>query len=109
MTTSTEKSYFDLHITGLGYLNRIREVKPKKGDAFLACDIAALNGKLDIPLRSRHLIAVAQLAEHLIQERTAQSQTSEWQKLGSDCLACLDLAADDLPALADTCMAEISR
>ena len=30
MTNSTEKSYFDLHITGLGYLNRIREVKPKK-------------------------------------------------------------------------------
>ncbi|HMM72664.1 MAG TPA: DUF3577 domain-containing protein, partial [Rhodocyclaceae bacterium] len=29
MTTSSEKSYFDLHITGLGYLNRIREVKPK--------------------------------------------------------------------------------
>ncbi len=47
MTNSTEKSYFDLHITGLGYLNRIREVKPKKGDAFLACDIAALNGPSD--------------------------------------------------------------
>jgi hypothetical protein len=47
MTTSSEKSYFDLHITGLGYLNRIREVKPKKGDAFLACDIAALNGPSD--------------------------------------------------------------
>ena len=31
MTTSNEKSYFDLHITGLGCLNRIREVKPKKG------------------------------------------------------------------------------
>ncbi|WP_437610067.1 STY4534 family ICE replication protein [Erwinia sp. V71] len=44
MTTSTEKSFFDLHITGLGYLNRIREVKPKKGEPFLACDIAALNG-----------------------------------------------------------------
>src|SRR5690606_14410667 len=44
MTTSNEKSYFDLHITGLGYLSRIREVKPKKGDSFLACDIAALNG-----------------------------------------------------------------
>src|SRR3546814_4854972 len=43
MTTSNEKSYFDLHITGLGYLNRIRAVKPKNGDAFLACDIAALN------------------------------------------------------------------
>jgi hypothetical protein len=47
MTTSTEKSYFDLHLTGLGYLNRVREVKPKKGDAFLACDIAALNGPSD--------------------------------------------------------------
>ena len=47
MTSSNEKSYFDLHITGLGYLNRIREVKPKKGDSFLACDIAALNGPSD--------------------------------------------------------------
>lgn len=50
MTTSNEKSFFDLHITGLGYLNRIREVKPakgKKGDAFLACDIAALSGPTD--------------------------------------------------------------
>jgi hypothetical protein len=45
--TSKEKSYFDLHITGLGYLNRIREVKPRKGDTFLACDIAALNGPSD--------------------------------------------------------------
>ncbi len=47
MTTSDEKTYFDLHITGLGYLNRIREVKPKKGAPFLACDIAALNGPSD--------------------------------------------------------------
>lgn len=47
MTTSSEKSFFDLHITGLGYLNRIREVRPKKGEAFLACDIAALNGPSD--------------------------------------------------------------
>ncbi|MBV6791566.1 STY4534 family ICE replication protein [Xanthomonas euvesicatoria] len=47
MTTSNEKSYFDLHITGLGYLNRIREMKPKKGSPFLACDIAALNGPSD--------------------------------------------------------------
>ncbi|HEV2680821.1 STY4534 family ICE replication protein [Paraburkholderia aspalathi] len=46
-TSSNPKVYFDLHITGIGYLNRIREVKPKKGDAFLACDIAALNGPSD--------------------------------------------------------------
>jgi len=38
MTPSNEKSYFDLHISGIGYLNRIREVKPKKGEPFLACD-----------------------------------------------------------------------
>lgn len=48
-TSSTEKSYFDLHVTGLGYVNRIREVKPRKGDVFLACDIAALNGPSDKP------------------------------------------------------------
>jgi len=48
MTNSpSNKSYFDLHITGLGYLNRIREVKPKKGDPFMACDIAALIGPTD--------------------------------------------------------------
>ncbi|MCW5706928.1 STY4534 family ICE replication protein [Shinella sp.] len=45
--STSERTFFDLHITGLGYLNRIREVKPKKGDAFLACDIAALNGPSD--------------------------------------------------------------
>ena len=48
-TSSTQKPYFDLHVTGLGYVNRIREVKPRKGDAFLACDIAALNGPSDKP------------------------------------------------------------
>ncbi|MDR2111609.1 MAG: DUF3577 domain-containing protein [Candidatus Accumulibacter sp.] len=44
---TSEKTYFDLHTTGIGYLNRIREVKPKKGAPFLACDIAALNGPSD--------------------------------------------------------------
>lgn len=40
-------TYFDLHINGIGYLNRIREVKPKKGNAFWACDINALSGSSD--------------------------------------------------------------
>jgi hypothetical protein len=44
-----DESYFDLHITGIGYLNRIREVKVKKGQSFLACDIAALNGPVNSP------------------------------------------------------------
>lgn len=47
MSVTKEKSFFDLHINGLGYLSRIREVKPRKGDTFLACDIAALNGPSD--------------------------------------------------------------
>ncbi|MCE8005278.1 STY4534 family ICE replication protein [Billgrantia ethanolica] len=46
-TQKVANSFFDLHITGLGYLNRIREVTPKRGDAFWACDIAALNGPTD--------------------------------------------------------------
>jgi len=37
-------AYFDLHITGLGYVNRLREVPVKRGEAFWACDIAALHG-----------------------------------------------------------------
>jgi hypothetical protein len=39
-----EKKYFNVFITGLGYLNRIRMVQPKKAEPFLACTIAALNG-----------------------------------------------------------------
>lgn len=47
--SSAERSYFDLHITGLGYLNRIRSIPPKKGkgDSYLACTIAALHGPSD--------------------------------------------------------------
>ncbi|MCC5902741.1 MAG: DUF3577 domain-containing protein [Halomonas sp.] len=46
-TRSATNSFFDLHITGFGYLNRIRQVTPKRGDAFWACDISALNGAAD--------------------------------------------------------------
>ncbi|MGV8399251.1 DUF3577 domain-containing protein [Pseudomonas aeruginosa] len=54
MTTSsqtTEKSYFDLHTTGLGFLKRIREVTPggRKRDAFLACAVSALTGTGENP------------------------------------------------------------
>ncbi|WP_337261513.1 MULTISPECIES: STY4534 family ICE replication protein [unclassified Serratia (in: enterobacteria)] len=45
MTTA----YFNLNTTGLGYLNDIRTVTPKKGDPFQACRIAALNGPTDNP------------------------------------------------------------
>lgn len=42
--STTENKFFDLHITGVGYVNRIRKVTPKRGEAFWACDISALNG-----------------------------------------------------------------
>lgn len=66
-------------------------------------DREAINGTIDIPARSRRLIAIAQLAEHLIHLKTAQAQTSEWSKLGADCLACLELSPDDLPELGEQC------
>ena len=44
---SNENSkYFDLHTTGIGYLNRIREVIPKEGAPFLAVTIAAIHGSV---------------------------------------------------------------
>src|SRR5689334_15830909 len=49
ITSCPSRSYFDLHVIGIGYLNRIREVKPKKGDPFLACEIAALTGPSETP------------------------------------------------------------
>jgi len=66
-TPTNEKSYFDLHITGIGYLNRIREVKPKNGQAFLACDIAALNGDSNKPSYVRFDTRVSgSEAQHLV-------------------------------------------
>ncbi|WP_458737147.1 STY4534 family ICE replication protein [Pseudomonas chlororaphis] len=47
-TQSNEAKFFDLHTTGIGYLNRIREVKPRgKGKPFMAVAIAALRGSSD--------------------------------------------------------------
>jgi hypothetical protein len=39
------KAFFDLHVNGVGYLNRIREVKPRKGQPFLACSVSAMRGE----------------------------------------------------------------
>lgn len=41
---NSSNEYFDLHVNGVGYLNRVREVPVKRGDSFWACDIAALHG-----------------------------------------------------------------
>lgn len=47
MSTNETMKYFDLHTTGIGYLNRIREVTPKEGAPFLSITIAALRGSVD--------------------------------------------------------------
>lgn len=46
---NTETKYFDLHTRGIGYVNRLRTVTPKKGKSFLACTVAALRGTTDEP------------------------------------------------------------
>lgn len=48
-TQNAQPKYFNLHTSGIGYLSDIREIKPKKGDAFWACRIAALTGSSDSP------------------------------------------------------------
>ena len=40
-------SYFNLHVEGVGYLNRVRTVKPKKGQPFLACTVSAMRGSTE--------------------------------------------------------------
>jgi len=47
MQEHAQPKYFDLHITGLGYLNRVREVPVKRGQPFLAADISALHGEVE--------------------------------------------------------------
>lgn len=46
---NSQKSYFDLHTKGIGYLNRIREVTPSEGSPFLVATIAALRGRVENP------------------------------------------------------------
>ena len=65
----TENNYFNLHIRGLGYVNRIREVNVKKrSDKFWACDISALHGaKEDVEYTKFDCKVSGEEAEKLIQ------------------------------------------
>jgi len=45
--SQTQASFFDLHVEGVGYLNRVRTVKPKNGQEFLACTVSAMRGSAD--------------------------------------------------------------
>jgi hypothetical protein len=43
----SDNKYFDLHIQGIGYLSRAREIKPKRSTPFLAVDVTAIHGHAD--------------------------------------------------------------
>ena len=47
MSNNESPKYFDLHTTGIGYVNHVREVTPKEGNPFLSVMIAALRGSVD--------------------------------------------------------------
>lgn len=51
------------------------------------------------PLTSRYRIAIAQLAEYLLQRHTGLSHTCEWTKLGTACLRLLGIAEHELDAV----------
>jgi len=50
---SNHNDYFNLHTTGIGYLQRMREVPVKSGQPYLAVDINALQGKSNNPQKLR--------------------------------------------------------
>lgn len=83
MNTSSEVSYFDLHTTGVGYLNRVRNVTPKQGQPYLACSIAALVGiSTDVQYRYFDLRVSGEQAQQLIQRFKAAVDDKQTVLLG---------------------------
>jgi len=63
-------------------------------------DLAALESiHSELPVLSRRLIAIAQLAEYIVQQQLGLSLTQEWTKLGAACLRILDMDETDLETL----------
>ena len=63
---------FDLIIEGVGYLNRVRTVAPKKGPTYIACTINAMMGKADaVEYVSIDCIVVGKIAKEAITQLTA--------------------------------------
>lgn len=53
------EDYFDLHVKGVGYLNRIREIGKSSRDKFLACSVSAMHGRCSEPTYSYFDLKVA--------------------------------------------------
>lgn len=48
-TQNDQAKFFDLHTSGIGYLNRSRTVNPTQGNPYESVSIAALHGRSDSP------------------------------------------------------------
>ena len=54
MTASAQTNHFNLHVNGVGYVNRVRWVEPRRNagrraEPFLACSVSAIRGNADSP------------------------------------------------------------
>lgn len=79
------------HPAGDGVIARIAErIRSVVG-------LASLMSRL--PAASRHLVAISQTAERLVQQLTGGSRTQGWRKLGNSCLRLLKLVEADLREL----------
>ena len=69
MTNQTQISKFNIHTSAVGYINRIREVEPKKGKPYWSCSITALRGDMDAADRTYFDVSVVgSLAKERIKE-----------------------------------------
>lgn len=68
----TQVQAFDLIIEGVGYLNRVRKVTPKKGPAYLACTVNAMMGKADaVEYVGIDCIVVGSIAKQVVEQLMA--------------------------------------
>lgn len=65
------RGFFDLHIRGIGYLNRLHTLEPRRahnGDTYLAVQIAAMEGDKNNPdYRYFDAIVVGEMAKQLVE------------------------------------------
>lgn len=47
-TQAEGSNYFNLHTNGIGYANRARDIKPKKGESFMAVSISGMFGEKNV-------------------------------------------------------------
>ena len=77
MSKPDSTKYFDLFTTGIGYLNRVREVTPPEGSPFWSVTIAALRGPTDAVQYTRFECRVSGKQAQELMPRFAEAVTAE--------------------------------